>query len=134
MKWKFRYLTIEADTNINLSKHYGFIYKITYCDNTYYFGKKAFKTERRAKPLKSMRKNAKRIIVKESDWRKYCGSSKLTKDKKIIKKEILKIAYSKRHLTFLETELLFCNKVLKDKRCLNENILGKFFDNVYKKD
>ncbi len=80
-----------------------------------------------------MRKNAKRIVIKESDWRTYTGSSQIAQHKKIIKREILKIAFSKLNLTFLEAELLFKQKVLKDTQCLNANILGKFFDSVYKR-
>lgn len=51
----------------------GFVYRITDKDNgRFYIGqKKLYKTETRP-PLKG--KVRKRKIIKESDWRTYCGS------------------------------------------------------------
>ena len=121
---------VEIDS-IPDSTAYGFTYKISYEDGMYYYGKKSFVKQVRMKPRKTDRKNAKRIVWKESDLKKYVGSSKESKDKVVVKKEILTLAVSKRALTYLETELLFEKKVLFDTKCLNGNILGKFYDNVF---
>jgi hypothetical protein len=40
----------------------GFVYKIYYTDGTQYIGKKLVRSERRAKPLKGMRKNSRRMV------------------------------------------------------------------------
>jgi predicted PolB exonuclease-like 3'-5' exonuclease len=108
-------------------KWYGFIYKITYTDGMTYYGRKNFFTERRAKPLKGMRKNAKRIIKKESSWRDYTGSTKLATGKQVKTKEILKLCETMIDLTYWETYYLMVNNVLFDENCLNQNIMGKFY-------
>lgn len=121
---------------------FGFIYKISYKDNTYYIGKKVFwnydkkltttrKSNRIVVGQVKQRRNGKLVtkdIVKtQSDWLKYVGSSKLdiTKTKEIKSREILEIAYSPLHLTFLENKYLYNH--LLDENCLNDNISGKIF-------
>ena len=120
---------VEIDS-IPDSTAYGFTYSIMYSDGKYYYGKKAFVKQVRLKPRKTDRVNAKRIVWKESDWKKYVGSSKEAKGKTVMSKVILELAVSKRALTYLETKLLFDRNVLFDDKCLNGNILGKFYDNV----
>lgn len=79
----------------------------------------------------------KRQIIKETDWLKYCGSSKdLKKDIKKgiqIKKEILQYCYTKKQMTYYETKWQMCLGVIEENNDLyyNGNILGKYFpDNL----
>ena len=126
---------------------FGFVYLITYTDGTHYIGKKQCVTEIQLPALKSgkvrpdaIRRIAKNIkgkrvqfdiIRKETAWKKYKGSSKLTTDKTIEYKTIIQYAYSKRQLTYLETKYLFGYEAIEDPTFINENILGKFFrDNL----
>lgn len=123
---------------------FGFVYIISYSDSTYYLGKKQCVSEKQLPVLQNgtIRPGAHRIarningkrvqfdvLRKETAWKKYTGSSKLTAGKTIVAKTILQFAYTRRQLTYLETKYLFCYEVLEKPEFLNENILGKFFDN-----
>ena len=123
---------------------HGFIYLITYTDGTMYVGKKDFYSNTTLPALQSgvqrpnstrvgKNRNGKRVyfdvVRKESNWKKYEGSSKNTKGKTVQSKEILAIANSKRALTYLEVKFLFQFSVLESDEFINDNILGKFFDN-----
>ena len=120
MNWKY----IEE---FDAKDYYGFIYLIKYEDGTKYIGKKSLWTERRLKPRKTDRANAKRIVVKESNWRLYNGSTKLSKGKTISSKHILKLCKTKTDLTYWETYYLMLNNVLFDSMYLNQNVMGKFY-------
>lgn len=126
MNWIYEGVEIDS---IPSDKAYGYTYKITYLDGMTYYGKKSFVKQVKLKPRKTDRKNAKRIVWKESDWKKYTGSSKEAIGKPILRKEILELAVSKRALTYLETKLLFEKDVLFDDKCLNDCIGGKFWNN-----
>ena len=66
------WIGIPEDTE--LEKYFGFIYKITnLVNNRKYIGKKQLYSNVKRPPLKGMKKN--RRVQKESDWRKYYGSS-----------------------------------------------------------
>ena len=69
-------------------------------------------------------------VLKESDWKNYYGSHCFIKEanEKDLKREILKIAYYKKELTYLECKYQFTFGVLESRSYLNDNILGKFFD------
>ena len=67
------------------------------------------------------------IIKKESNWKKYTGSSKLSEGKEILSKMILEYAPSKRYLTYLEVKHMFMLGVLESDTYLNENISGKWY-------
>jgi hypothetical protein len=96
---------------------YGFVYLIT---NTLtdrkYIGKKQCKTTVKMRALKG--KTRKRHVVKDTDWRDYCGSSNnllqdielLGKDK--FKFEIIQFYGSKSELSYFEAKLQFENDVL----------------------
>ena len=75
------------------------------------------------------------IVKKESNWRVYSSSNSFVKYKidkgYTYEKHILGVAFSKKHLTYLEAESLFYFKALENKDCLNDNILGKFFKSDY---
>lgn len=126
---------------------FGFVYLITYTSGEHYLGKKQCVTEVQLPALKdgTVRPDAIRrigrnvkgkrvqfdIVRKETNWKKYIGSSKLTADKTIEFKTIIEYAYSKRQLTYLETKYLFGYEALEDPSFLNENIQGRFFrDNL----
>ena len=118
----------------------GFVYKIT---NTktgkIYIGKKIL--ESKTKKLLTKKEQAewdkpgrvpkKKLIVKESNWADYWGSSKLLlADLKAGKegyvREVLRICHTKRELSYYETYYQFEYKVLHTDS-YNENILGRFF-------
>lgn len=122
----------ETNTNDFTGMH-GFIYRIDYEDGYYYFGKKDFvsdiKTplgkkalaEQTDKRLKSYKR-----VQRETNWRKYEGSNDST-GLTIKSKTIILLCRTKRELTFREAEILFKKEVLFSEKCLNKNILGKFF-------
>lgn len=121
---------------------FGFIYiirnKIT---DRYYVGKKfLFHNIKRkiGKKEKALfegkgRKPSFEAIRKESDWKKYWGSSKeFISDVKEhgeenFEREILHFAFNKRQLTYLEVKTQFSLGVLENNLSFNDNILGKFF-------
>lgn len=107
----------------------GFIYCIYYDNGQRYIGKKLAVSERKAKPLKTQRKNAVRKKTVELKWREYEGSSKLTDGMTIIGKEILHFCSNNRTMTYLENYELFSRKVLESNLYINENIGGKFWSN-----
>ena len=107
----------------------GFVYKIYYTDGTMYIGSKIVRSNLKVKPLKGMRSNAVRRKWKESNWRSYEGSSKLTEGKTIETKVILHLCSNKRSMTYLEHKELFDVDATINPEYLNENIGGKFFDN-----
>jgi len=125
MSWTYRGHPVgELPTEVR-----GMVYKIYYTDGTQYIGSKIVRSEQRVKPLVGMRKNAVRKKLKESNWRTYEGSSKLTEDKIIHSKVILHLTTDKRTMTYLEQKELFCVDAAVNPNCVNENIGGKFFDN-----
>lgn len=122
----------------NFTGYEGFIYRIDYEDGTYYFGKKNFiDTQKKNLGKKELaqitdaRLKTYKVVKKESNWREYEGSCKESIGKTIIKKVILEAYKTQRALTFAEARILFRNESLFMPRCLNGNILGKFFRNVF---
>ena len=123
---------------------FGFVYQVTTPDGKKYIGKKVLYHNQKKKLTKVElaeqtgrgRKKSFKIVQKESDWKKYIGSNsklklKLTEGefkKEELNKQILEIAFHKKHLTYLETKYLFSYKVLENpEEYYNDNILGKFF-------
>jgi hypothetical protein len=120
---------------------YGFVYQITYEDDTYYYGMKKFYSYVTLPTLKSGEKREGHIrftykngsgkrkhveeIRRESDWKKYTGSNDV--DLPIINREILAYARTKRELTYLECKCLFQTEALEDPLCHNSNINGMWF-------
>ena len=116
----------------------GFIYRIDYTDGTFYLGKKNFVDEttkqlgkKELALITDGRLKKYKTVRKESNWRTYEGSSKETIGKTISKKIILNVYKTQRALTFAEARLLFNSEALFESKCLNGNILGKFFRNVF---
>lgn len=121
----------------------GFVYEIELSNGRRYIGKKNLFSTRKVKlgkkelaKLTDKRLKKYKMVTKESDWLSYIGSSKplkedLTNGFTIMSREILIFAESPRELTYLETQQLFCRKVLElGSKYYNESILGKFFKNV----
>lgn len=147
-KWNLKPFNLEI-TNIEQIKEkfslelpYGFIYVIGYNDNTFYIGKKVFykyvdlpitfNTKVRENVIGepfNKRKNHKLVlhetVRKESNWLNYTGSNELIEPKIITHRNMLQIAVSKLHLTFLENKYLF-NNILKPN-CINLTIDNKIF-------
>ena len=108
----------------------GFVYRISFPEmDLHYIGKKNLHSTRTLPPLKGYKRN--RRIQKESNWLTYCSSnpdvSAMVNQGYEVYKDILTFAWSQRHLTYLETKMLFVYSVLEDDRYLNGNILGKFY-------
>jgi hypothetical protein len=101
-----------------------------------YIGKKYLKSKRRKKVAGRVNR---KIVIKDSDWLTYYGSSKLLLEdiekfgKHNFKREILNFYKMKKDATYRETELQFQLDVLRTKlkngkpAFYNANIAGKFF-------
>jgi len=107
----------------------GFVYIIYYANGKKYIGSKVVRSLRKAKPLKHMRKNARRLVERESDWREYQGSSKLSEGLEIASKHILWLCRDKRTMTYMEQKELMCRDAVFSDEYLNENVGGRFYDN-----
>jgi hypothetical protein len=124
----------------------GFIYEITYECGTKYIGRKSFFTTTTKPEPKSQKtigkylsegyekvgynKNRKRhykyVKKIESNWREYTGSSKLTKDMKVVSKEILVICEKLVDMTYWEMYYLFAKDVIFNDKYINQSA-GKGF-------
>lgn len=125
---------IVEDLSFFPDNTFGFVYMVTdQQTNDRYIGKKVLYFNRTLPPLKGQKRKRKKIV--ESDWKNYYGShlkiKNLIKEGKEdrFKREILKICFSKKELTYYETKFLFIYEVLENgnSNFLNDNILGKFF-------
>ena len=123
---------------------FGFIYKITHIPSgKSYIGKKVLYHNKKVKLTKKElamyegvagRRASYKMVITESDWKKYWGSNKtlleLKKTEPIenFKREILIMCPTKKLLTYYETQTLFVYRVLEEPDLyFNDNILGKFF-------
>jgi hypothetical protein len=103
---------------------FGFIYKITLPDKSWYIGSKQFNSKKRLKPLKG-RVNGRRKIT-ESDWKEYTSSSTyinnfIQKNGKngIIFKIITLVRGGKFELKYCEIKHQIEQNCLFDENCLN---------------
>lgn len=119
----------------------GFVYimgAVINGEKKFYIGKKTVYSQRKVKLGK--RELEARPTKAHKDWKwkdhfepfeNYFSSNDVLKkahqDGIQIKRVILQFCSSKAELTFEETRHLFRADVLKDKRFLNDNILGKFY-------
>jgi hypothetical protein len=124
---------------------FGFVYEVITPEGKKYVGKKVlYHNQKRKKTRAELadeagkrgRKSLYKIVSKESDWKKYIGSNAELKRQitegevtlENLKKQILELAFDKKHLTYLETKWLFQLEVLEQpEKYYNDNILGKFF-------
>jgi hypothetical protein len=107
----------------------GFCYRITNLQTgAIYIGKKNFSSTRK----KKLAKRDLSAVTKESDWRDYYGSSKQIQEdvaklgESSFHREIIALACSKKHLSYLELKHQFINDVLSINS-YNGNILGRFY-------
>lgn len=103
------------------------VYKIDYTNGTSYVGMKVVRSELKQTPLKGMRKNAVRRVLKQSNWKTYIGSSKENVGLEIALKTILHLCSNKRSSTYLEAKEILSRGALENDKYNNANCLGKFF-------
>ena len=123
---------------------FGFVYEVITPKGKKYIGKKVLYHNQKKKLTKVElaeqtgrgRRKTFRVIQKESDWKKYYGSNIHLKNQinkgevtlENLQKQIIGLASNKKHLTYLETKILFQLEVLENpSQYYNDNILGKFF-------
>jgi len=139
-KWLYENEEITSIEQFPKNCH-GFVYKITNLENgKIYVGRKILLNTLNKKLTKKElteqvgpgRKPTKKKVIKESNWISYWGSNKplledikqLGKDK--FKREIIKLTFSKKQLTYYELHYQCIFEVLM-KDSYNSNILGKFY-------
>ncbi len=121
----------------------GFVYAMSAIINgksVIYIGKKNFyastktKLSKKAMPTDKRLKKYKRVI--KTAYQNYYSSNEVLKqahkDGVRIKREILKICFSKNELTYQEVKHQFTLGVLESDYYLNGNILGRFYKNKIK--
>ena len=149
MKWKYNDITINTIEDFPKGT-YGFVYEVTHIPtNKKYIGKKVLffertvkigkkeleqiKEERKIKKIKG-KSPSKKKIIKESDWKIYCGSHK--EIKRLVERDgiesftrlILKLAPNKKLLTYYEYKYLYSRGVLEpDSNYINDNIGGTIY-------
>lgn len=138
--WQYEGREICELSSETLDEYYGFIYCIT-SDITgqKYIGKKNLHSYKVVFSQKLNEKTgrmnkAKEVLVSESDWKKYFGSSLEIKQlvseqgKQNFTREILRFVKTKKLLTYYELQEQCIRNVLEPGSVyLNTNILGKFF-------
>lgn len=122
--WLYEGQPFDSDM---IGEYFGFVYLITNLDNDKkYIGKKWFWSSRKLPPLKG--KTRKRKVVKESDWKKYHGSSDEVKllveqlGESNFKREILRLCKTKGECTYYEAKMQFDFDVLLRDDYYNEFI------------
>lgn len=104
----------EPFTSEDIGEYIGFVYLLTDPNGKKYVGKKLFVSKRKLPPLKG--KTRRRTVVKESDWKKYYGSSEevqtLVESNIPFKREILHLCKTKGELSYLELKEQIDRKVL----------------------
>jgi hypothetical protein len=122
--WLYEGQPFDSDM---IGEYFGFVYLITNLDNDKkYIGKKWFWSSRKLPPLKG--KTRKRKVVKESDWKKYYGSSDEVKllveqlGESNFKREILRLCKTKGECTYYEAKMQFDFDVLLRDDYYNEFI------------
>ena len=131
MTWTYRGKSILSHDDLP-ENCTDFVYELVFSDGTKYLGKKTIRSMRRIKPTKAqlaIRKNYKRVELKNSPFIDYKGSSSENEDKTLVSKEILYLSSNKKSASYMETALLFENNVLFDDTYNNKNISGTYYDN-----
>ena len=122
-------------------KAVGFVYMITNIETgKFYIGRKVFTNTLTKKLTKKEiseqsgpgRKPTKKRVSKESNWREYWGSCKplLAEVKEVgedkFKREILKLCFSKKQLTYYEIAYQ-CKYDVLETNSYNDNIMSRIF-------
>jgi hypothetical protein len=142
--WLYKNNEIKTLEDFGEITPFGFVYITTHTPtNKKYLGKKSLfhtlnkklgKKELAQQPITRGRNKSTKQIIKESDWKSYYGSAEYIKsliksDKQNeLTREIIDVAFDKKHLTYLETKYLFmCGVLEKPEEWINDNIQGRFF-------
>ena len=131
--WKYKNKIIKERADLQIDA-IGFVYLIiNNKTKERYIGKKILLNKRTRPPLKGYKR--KRVDYIESNWLRYTGSNKDTKQWLIedCTREIIYLCYNRTMMTYYETALQFQEKVLESDTFINDNILGKFFKGRIKK-
>jgi len=134
MTWIYKGKIINCHEDL-LPECTDIVYCIYYVSGKKYIGKKTTRSMRRLKPTKkqlAIRKNFKRVELKNIPFVDYEGSSKETEGETVDHKEILYQCSSRKTSTYIETAILFNENAIFEGEYLNLNILGKFFDSDLK--
>ena len=129
--WTYKDNIIESHADLHKDCT-SIVYELQFSDLTKYIGKLVVRSMRRLKPTKAqlaIRKNYKRIELKDVPFVNYEGSSSENEGKTVVSKEILYQSSNKKTATYIETALLFENDVLFNDTYNNKNISGVYFDN-----
>lgn len=140
MNWKYKGKEITSVRQLPENVK-GFIYLLTFSDGKQYIGRKGFFSTRKKKfgkkqlaAITDKRLKTYETVVTESDWINYNSSNKTiregikTGDVQIESREILKLCFTDKQMTYYETQALFCYGVLEHPESFyNDNILGKFY-------
>jgi len=132
MNWTYKGEEVTSHKDLHESCT-SIVYELCFSNETKYIGKLVVRSYRRLKPTKEqlkLRKNYKRVELKDVPFMKYEGSSKENEDLELLSKEILYQTTDKRAATYIETALLFENDVLHNEMFNNKNIGGLYFENV----
>ena len=140
--WKYNDKEIEKIEDLPEGT-FGFVYCTTHLpSDKKYIGKKSLiynQKKKLGKKEKALwegkgRPPIYKQVQKESDWKTYYGSHSFVKeaDKEDLERMILQVAYNKKELTYLECKYQFILEVLEDRKYLNDNILGKFYDRDFR--
>jgi hypothetical protein len=118
----------------------GFIYQmsaiidgkvVSYIGKKNYYASIKTKLSKKSMPTDKRLKTYKRVT--KTSYQNYFSSNETLKqahkDGIKIKREILRICYSKNELTYQEVKHQFLLSVLEDDMYLNGNILGRFYKN-----
>ena len=122
--WQYKGKDItEDDIPLNAI---GFVYKITYKDGNFYYGRKLL-----TKAATKMINGKKKKYRKDSDWIDYWSSSPMLKEliesegKENFIREILLFVDTKACLVFAEEYILFTTGSLFNPKCYNGNIRSR---------
>ena len=129
--WTYQGKEIKSHADL-IAECQSIVYELTFSDNTKYIGKLVVRSMRHIKPTKkqlAIRKNYKRVELKDIPFANYEGSSKENDGKTLVSKEILYQTNDKKAASYIEMALLVTNDVLFNDKYNNKNISGTYFDN-----
>ena len=118
---------------------FGFIYILHFSNGKKYVGRKQLYSltkrnfgKKELALITDKRKKTYETVKKEAKWQSYEGSQKDIKELlksgvSIDKKEIVKICFTPKQMTYYETQALFCDGVIESEEYYNDNNLGKFY-------
>lgn len=135
MTWFYKGTEFKSE---DIDGHLGFVYVITdLSTGMKYIGKKTLVSTKRLPPLKG--KTRKRVVIKESDWKEYYGSSeevkKLVEEKgsSNFHREILRLCKSKGEMSYYEMKYqLETDCLLRPNEYHNAFVGGKIHRNHLK--